>query len=249
MTTSVSGTSMPLALTSVLTNTLTSPARNWDMAANRVCWALLEWISATWRGMVSSKATRTRLASSLVRTNNSARESGWASVNQCSTALIFVCTLGARTTYCSTEATGVPSGVTSMRVGHRRNSSANRSTRWGNVALKSRFCRLRGMTSSMSRSWGMKPMSIMRSASSSTMECNFLVTSAPFKYSSMNRPGVATTTSVPASSSAICVLGPTPPTKAKARMSVCMANDSTAPWTCNASSLVGTKMATLGAPS
>ena len=42
-TTSVSGTSMPRLLTSVLTNTRTSPCLNWFMAAKRVCWALLEW--------------------------------------------------------------------------------------------------------------------------------------------------------------------------------------------------------------
>ena len=71
-------------------------------------------------------------------------------------------------------------------------------------------------------------MSIIRSASSSTMACNLLTTNAPFKYISMNLPGVATTTSAPSDSAAIWVLGPTPPTNARARMSVWLAKFSTA---------------------
>ena len=60
---------------------------------------------------------------------------------------ILVRRFGNDNLYWVTVDTGVLSGVTSMRVGQSKNSSASRSTRGGNVAENRMFCRLVGMTS------------------------------------------------------------------------------------------------------
>ena len=55
---------------------------------------------------------------------------------------IFVRRLGNASLYCVTVETGVLSGVTSILVGHNKNSSASLSTRGGKVAEKRMFWRL-----------------------------------------------------------------------------------------------------------
>ena len=79
------------------------------------------------------------------------------------------------------------------------------------VAENSRLCFFAGtIASTFLMSW-MKPMSSMRSASSSTKICTWLRSSVPCWWWSSRRPGVATRMSTPRRSALICGCMPTPP--------------------------------------
>jgi hypothetical protein len=69
----------------------------------------------------------------------------------------------------------------------------------GMVAEKSSVCRAAqsGRAATMRRTSGQKPMSIMRSASSSTRVSSLSNLTAPLRMWSISRPGVATTMSTP----------------------------------------------------
>ena len=78
------------------------------------------------------------------------------------------------------------------------------------VAEKSIVCRGRGTFARMRVSWGLKPMSSMRSASSSTSTSMFESTAVPWPMWSSNRPGVATQICECLRPSICCPM-PTPP--------------------------------------
>ena len=157
----------------------TSPVRNSCIALMRAFWPLLLCTARTPFSNERSRNLKRFSASSFRRVKISSRSSPSFSRTYHSMKAILVRRLGRGSLYWVTVATGVLSGVTSIRVGHSKNSSASRSTRGGNVAEKRMFCRLVGTTSCTCRICGMNPMSIMRSASSKTMCFNFFVSTCP----------------------------------------------------------------------
>jgi len=79
------------------------------------------------------------------------------------------------------------------------------------VAEKNSVCRVKGTSPKMRSISGMKPMSSIRSASSTTMICTPVSNSLPRSKWSSNRPGVAISTSTPRSINWSCSLNETPP--------------------------------------
>mmetsp|Transcript_17081 Transcript_17081/g.59917 ORF Transcript_17081/g.59917 Transcript_17081/m.59917 type:complete len:277 (-) Transcript_17081:275-1105(-) len=109
-------------------------------------------------------------------------------------------------------------------------------------------CSIGGISSSstMRRIWGSKPMSSMRSASSSTRCTTLRRLTRPRSTRSTRRPGVATTMSQPRSSSRICVRMSAPPYTTQAWMPVRYVNLRASSKICDASSRVGATMRQLG---
>ena len=88
---------------------------------------------------------------------------------------------------------------------------------------------------------GKKPMSSMRSASSSTTYSTWFNTAFLASMWSSKRPGVATSTSTPAFSASVCGFMSIPPNTTALRRLVYLAYSSTCSATCTASSRVGSK--------
>ena len=99
----------------------------------------------------------------------------------------------------------------SMRIGSLRNCLVSRVISGGMVAEKNRVCFLTGVSLKMRSRSGMKPMSSMRSASSTTMICTPVISSLPRSKWSSRRPGVAISTSTPRSSFSSWSAKETPP--------------------------------------
>ena len=99
----------------------------------------------------------------------------------------------------------------SMRTGSFRNCLVSRVISAGMVAEKNSVCFLTGVSLKMRSRSGMKPMSSMRSASSTTMICTPVISSLPRSKWSSRRPGVAISTSTPRSSFCSWSLNDTPP--------------------------------------
>ena len=79
------------------------------------------------------------------------------------------------------------------------------------VAEKNSVCFLAGVSLKIRSRSGMKPISSMRSASSTTMICTPVIRSLPRSKWSSRRPGVAISTSTPRSSFCSWSLNETPP--------------------------------------
>ena len=92
----------------------------------------------------------------------------------------------------------------------------------GKVAENIMFTRCGGSSSMMRLRSGMKPMSSMRSASSSTSVFTWFSISVLFCTWSSRRPGVATRISTPALRMGICVLMLTPPNTTSERSGTCL---------------------------
>src|ERR1700688_770390 len=88
-------------------------------------------------------------------------------------------------------------GVTATRAGSRSIASASSAISFGIVAEKNSVCRLIGVLATIFRMSLMKPMSSMRSASSSTRNSTWPSLSPLLCTRSSRRPGVATITSTP----------------------------------------------------
>ena len=101
--------------------------------------------------------------------------------------------------------------ATSTRTGLCRNSWVIRVISGAIVAEKNSVCRVNGTSLKMRSMSGMKPMSSMRSASSTTMICTPVSISLPRSKWSSRRPGVAISTSTPRSISLSWSLKLTPP--------------------------------------
>ena len=107
------------------------------------------------------------------------------------------------------------------------------------MAEKSRVCRSRGSAATMRLTLGQKPMSSMRSASSSTRTFTSARLRWPCSMRSSRRPGVATRRSQPASSLRICRSSFAPPITTTAVWPVCSHTTETTSSICCASSRVG----------
>ena len=101
--------------------------------------------------------------------------------------------------------------ATSMRSGADRNVLVMRSISGAMVAEKNSVWRVKGVRLKMRSISGIKPISSMRSASSTTMICTPVNSSLPRSKWSSRRPGVAISTSTPRSISWSCSLKLTPP--------------------------------------
>lgn len=87
-----------------------------------------------------------------------------------------------------------PASPTLMCTGLWTKSRANRCTSLGQVAVKNRVWRFGGIASMIVLICGSKPMSSMRSASSSASTMTFVRLILPICMMSFSRPGVAITT-------------------------------------------------------
>ena len=115
------------------------------------------------------------------------------------------------TTICSMFSAAVAWRATSMRAGADRKVLVMRSISGAMVAEKNSVWRVKGVRLKMRSISGMKPMSSIRSASSTTMICTPVSRSLPRSKWSSSRPGVAISTSTPRSISLSCSLKETPP--------------------------------------
>jgi transglutaminase-like putative cysteine protease len=111
----------------------------------------------------------------------------------------------------SMRSTVVACGVTSTRTGWRRMPAASSAIACGMVAENSMVCRSTGNSLTILRMSRMKPMSSMRSASSSTSTLSASKRTWPCSIRSSRRPGVAITRSMPRTSAWTCGFWPTPP--------------------------------------
>ena len=136
--------------------------------------------------------------------------------------------------------------LTSIRLGLVRNVFASFSIGGGMVALNSIVCRFSGSLEQMNSMSGMKPMSSMRSASSTTRSSQPLSRILPRSNRSIRRPGVAIRTSTPSFSaftwSPIC----TPPINRAIFRSWLTPYFSKFSATCAASSRVGSRISERG---
>ena len=119
------------------------------------------------------------------------------------------------------------------------------------VAENNSVWRLDGVASTMRRTEGRKPMSSMRSASSSTRICTWERSTAFWFMRSMRRPGVAMSTSTPLDTPRArrLIWGSifTPPTTLATRRPRAFAMVPQTSWICRASSRVGVMTSIVGA--
>mmetsp|Transcript_109785 Transcript_109785/g.319363 ORF Transcript_109785/g.319363 Transcript_109785/m.319363 type:complete len:211 (-) Transcript_109785:567-1199(-) len=203
MTCITSGTSIPRPRTSVPSRTLMRPDLKSPSAASRSRWSLSPCTDAHGQPMLhrsysSWSAERLVLTKTMVLPSIFWRRS---------TKVRDLSRPSTKSTSWVTVEAAPPTRPTRSMTGWCRNESAMRTTFLGNVAENIMVWRPScGMSarSTILRICGSKPMSSMRSASSSTrkVHCERVTRSRPIISS--RRPGVATSTSHPRSSSRIC---------------------------------------------
>ncbi len=115
------------------------------------------------------------------------------------------------TTRCVTDSAAVAWRATSTRTGFDRKVCVSRVISGGMVAEKNSVWRVNGVRLKIFSMSGMKPMSSIRSASSTTMIWMPVSISLPRSKWSISRPGVAIRTSTPRSISCSWGLKFTPP--------------------------------------
>ncbi len=188
------GTSMPRATMSVATKTRTWPLRKAFSARWRAFCALLPWIASAAMPSLPRFCT-TRSAPCLVRAKTITRRTSGAVTSAASRARLAAVSTTSRR--CSTRSTVVACGATSTRTGSLRKPWARLATSAGMVAENSADCRRGCSAATIFRTGWMKPMSSMRSASSSTTQRVWSSRIERSSIRSVSRPGVATTTSTP----------------------------------------------------
>src|SRR6476660_9926114 len=200
-------TSMPRAAISVATSVRTCPARKAASTRSRWFCDLLPWIASDARPALASART-TLSAPRLVRVKTSTRSTDFSRNTSASRP-----GLPARSTWmtrCAIRSTVVAAGVTATRTGSRSIWLARSAISRGIVAEKNSVWRLLGSLVTILRMSWMKPMSSMRSASSSTKTSTRSSWTARLCMRSRSRPGVATRTSTPFVSARIWRLMGTP---------------------------------------
>ena len=118
----------------------------------------------------------------------------------------------------------------------------NASTSPSRVALNNKRWLPGLVRSKISRTIGMKPMSAIWSASSSTVISTLLKSTDPRSARSIKRPGVATSMCTPRSRASICFAYGIPPAIKRRRSSAASAIGRRVSLTCIANSRVGTKI-------
>ncbi|MCY1434207.1 hypothetical protein D9M71_502610 [compost metagenome] len=193
---------------SVATRMRTSLALKSARALVRAFWLLLPWIAAAARPCLVRYSAR-RLAPCLVRVKTSTCSQAPTVIRCASRARLWLA--GRRNTRCSMRSTVVFGGVTSMRSGSCSSLLARSTMSFEKVAENSRFWRLGGsLARTFFTSW-MKPMSSIRSASSSTRISTWERSTLPWPARSSRRPGQATSRSTPLDRACTWGFMPTPP--------------------------------------
>ena len=200
--------SSPRAAMSVATRMSTRPALKSLRARTRCGWLLLPWIAAAAIPSRTSCSER-RLAPCFVRVKTSAWRIAPVRISRLRSSRLRSRSTG-WTTW-RTSSAGVLRRATSTVAGRSRKPSASRRISSENVAEKSRFWRFTGSRARIFRMSRMKPMSSIRSASSSTRISTRERSMVRWFTWSRSRPGVATTISGPARSARTCGSNPTPP--------------------------------------
>ena len=200
---------MPRASTSVATRTPVLPARNDSSARSR--WFCLR---SPWMGSHEIPALRRRRQHAstrcFVRQNTITRSVPSALSTFASSAFLASSETGC--TYWSMVWATVPLRAISTTAGSLTRSRIPPTASSSSVAEKSSVCRVAGVRLTILRMSGKKPMSSMRSASSSTSTSTSPKRASPWLMRSTRRPGVATRMSVPRRSAAFWGSMPTPPT-------------------------------------
>ncbi|CFO35758.1 Uncharacterised protein [Bordetella pertussis] len=195
-------TSMPRAATSVATSTRSWPRCSWPSVRVRWRWFMSPCSAAAakpWSARRSARSSAPRLvAVNTMAWSRRASRSTWSSRR------ILCAASSAYSRLCVMLACFWRWPAISMRCGSRIMRSARRATLPSRVAENSRVWRSFGRRSMMVSISSMKPMSSMRSASSSTRVCTvFSLTRPAFRWS-IRRPGVATSTSTRRDSALSC---------------------------------------------
>mmetsp|Transcript_43112 Transcript_43112/g.126763 ORF Transcript_43112/g.126763 Transcript_43112/m.126763 type:complete len:442 (-) Transcript_43112:40-1365(-) len=199
-------TSSPRAATSVATRTCARPLlMDASIESRRPC-VMSPWRAAVWSFVLSRTScaimstSRFRLANTIewhTREPSASPMDLSSSDSASSLASVVLCIC----TFCvmSELATRRSTSPTLIRTGSSRKSFASCRTSFGHVAENMRVWRdvsgPAGSASTTSRSCGSKPMSSIRSASSSTRKRTPLSSSVWSRMKSVSRPGVATTRS------------------------------------------------------
>ncbi len=180
----------------------------------------------------------------LVSTNMITRPSRAAM--RVATAFLSVSSMTYRT-WCSMVVTAPADGSTEWPTGSVRNIRTSLSTFLSSVAENSSRWPPGSTCWSRAVTCGMKPMSVIWSASSRTVIETWSRTASPRSMRSFRRPGVATSTSAPRRSAPACRLIDMPPTTVAMRRLTAVAYGVSASVTCWASSRVGTRTSASGA--
>mmetsp|Transcript_62292 Transcript_62292/g.197274 ORF Transcript_62292/g.197274 Transcript_62292/m.197274 type:complete len:234 (-) Transcript_62292:400-1101(-) len=192
--------SRPRAATSVATSTWKCPSLNFLSTSMRLAWSLSPCRHAT-RKSDSPIFFSTSSTFSLRPQNMSTSPSSTKRGRRGASHGHLVSSLASTSTSCLMSSLASPVTPTVTRTGLERASLAMRWILLGIVALKRRVCRSGRIWPTIDRTCGSKPMSNMRSHSSSTRKVVRLMVMVLFFIQSMSRPGVHTTTSTPALSS------------------------------------------------
>ena len=232
------GTSMPRATMSVATSTRTWPLRKALSARCRAFCALLPWMTSAATPSLTRLAA-TRSAPRLVRAKTMVRPTPGAETSAARRARLAA--VSTSSTRWSTRSTVVACGATSTRTGSLRKPWARPATSAGMVAEKSADCRRGCRLATIFRTGWMKPMSSIRSASSSTTKRVWSSMIERSSIRSVSRPGVATTTSTPRARARTWALRDIPPRtrRVESRAPPAIARKLASIWT--ASSRVGAR--------
>ncbi len=200
--------SRPRAAMSVATSTATLPSLKPDRARVRADWLLLPWMATALRPSLTSFSA-SRLAPCLVRVNTSTWCQPLSRIRWLTRSRLWCCST--RCTVWVTSSVAVLRGVTETSPGSLSTPRASERISSEKVAENSRFWRCLGSSASTLRMSRMKPISSMRSASSSTRISTPERSTVFWPAWSSRRPGVATRMSSGFFRALICGLMLTPP--------------------------------------
>mmetsp|Transcript_67900 Transcript_67900/g.149056 ORF Transcript_67900/g.149056 Transcript_67900/m.149056 type:complete len:237 (+) Transcript_67900:623-1333(+) len=156
--------------------------------------------------------------------------------------------LSRSTTCCVTSVFAFAAFISPMWTctGRWRKSKASCRTAFGQVALNNKVCRSRGHSSIMRRICGSKPISSIRSASSSVKYEICPSQTCLFSQNSLSRPGVATMMWQPRFSHSNWSALDSPPVQEQHRIPEDRPKRRASSWICRANSLVGAKTNAIG---
>mmetsp|Transcript_67998 Transcript_67998/g.191644 ORF Transcript_67998/g.191644 Transcript_67998/m.191644 type:complete len:268 (+) Transcript_67998:287-1090(+) len=248
MTCETVGISRPRAATSVATRTSARPFRNSLREASRSRCSRSPWIAT------ALKPARFRCISSAAAVLFIATKTSVESFGFCvSTSRTLLCLWWLSTTrkLCSTLSTAPPTRPTPTQMYFLMKACASFCISRGKVAENISVARPscdEGMScrSTMSRIWGSKPMSSIRSASSSTRCATSDRLTTPRLRKSVRRPGVAIMMSEPRASSLSCGFASTPPYTSDVRIFDLKESFRASRKICEQSSRVGARTTALG---
>mmetsp|Transcript_5482 Transcript_5482/g.16626 ORF Transcript_5482/g.16626 Transcript_5482/m.16626 type:complete len:253 (+) Transcript_5482:83-841(+) len=193
------GTSRPRAATSVATSTGVWPCLNEFSTASRSCWRLSPWMEPARNSRIIAMHSWSHIR--LVEQKTMMRAPGGLDLRIFASSAFFSCMPLTICTFCvmdllATSFSSTPP-MNTCTVWLTTNCDAIALTSRGHVALKNSVCRALGSARTIFWICGSKPMSSMRSASSSTRYETWPRRIWPASRKSFRRPGVAMTMATP----------------------------------------------------